>query len=111
MHLALPFILLNLVVLQQTIYVMSLESPSQSPDNDVGRPNVAQRLRAPLMGRSLVSLPNTEHGTINLKNMESNGSNSASDDEQFVVLNKRRYGAPLFGRRWINTKRRGPLFG
>ena len=90
--------------------VESLVSPIQSPDNEAGRPNVARRLRAPLMGRSLLSVSATNDDDTNLINNESD-SHSDSNDDQLVVLNKRRHGAPLFGRRWMPLKRRGPLFG
>ncbi len=88
----------------------SLVSPVQSPDNEAGRPNVARRLRAPLMGRSILSVVPSNDDDVGLINNESDSS-SVSDDNDFIVLNKRRHGVPLFGRRWIPKKRRGPLFG
>ncbi len=90
----------------------SLVSPIQSPDNEAIRPNIARRLRAPLMGRSLLSVPssnNDDDDVINYLNDEL--SSSGSDDDHLIFLNKRRYGVPLFGRRGIHGKRRGPLFG
>jgi hypothetical protein len=89
--------------------VESLISPILSADNAAGRPYIARRLRAPLMGRSLLSIIPSDDN-VGLINHESDSS-SVSDDDNLVVLNKRRYGVPLFGRRWIPTKRRGPLFG
>ncbi|CAF0804530.1 unnamed protein product [Adineta ricciae] len=110
MHFGLIVFLLGFVVLQQFIHVESLVSPINSPDNDAGRPYFARRLRAPLMGRAPTLLTIDE--ISNQKYTESaSSSSSASNDEQPVQLEKRRPGAPLFGRRWINTKRRGPLFG
>ena len=86
----------------------SLISPIQSADNEASRPSVARRLRAPLMGRSLlgISSSNDDAGYLN-----NESSSSGSNDDDLVLLHKRRPGAPLFGRRWISNKRRGPLFG
>ena len=92
------------------INVEALISPIQSADNEAGRPNIARRLRAPLMGRSLLSVSSPNDDDIDFFNNDS-GSSSRSDEHESVVLNKRRPGVPLFGRRWIPTKRRGPLFG
>ena len=61
------------------------------------------------MGRSLLSVSSSHDGDVGLINDQSDSSNVSDDD--LVVLNKRRNGAPLFGRRWIPKKRRGPLFG
>jgi hypothetical protein len=36
---------------------------------------------------------------------------SGSDEEAWLSTSKRRAGMPLYGRRWIPSKRRGPLFG
>ena len=95
----------------QIVHVESLISPIQSPDNEAGRPNLARRLRAPLMGRSLLSVPQLNNDDdINYFNNEASSS-SASDDDDIIVLNKRRNRVPLFGRRGIVGKRRGPLFG
>ena len=84
-------------------------SPIQSADNEANRPHVARRLRAPMMGRSLLSVM-SGNGDTDMTNNESSGSTN-SDEDQMFYLNKRRQGVPLFGRRWIPTKRRGPLFG
>lgn len=92
------------------IRVESLISPIQSADNEAGRPNIARRLRAPLMGRSILSLPSSNDDDAGLINNESDSS-SASNDDDLVVLHKRRNDVPLFGRRWALNKRRGPLFG
>jgi hypothetical protein len=92
------------------MHAESLISPIQSADNEAGRPHVARRLRAPLMGRSLLSVssPDDEDDILN---SESGSSSLSDDDNEYLVLNKRRHGVPLFGRRWVPTKRRGPLFG
>jgi len=87
-----------------------LVSPIQSTDNEAGRPNVARRLRAPLMGRSLLSVSPSKNDDVGLINNESDSS-SVNDDVDIVILKKRRPGVPLFGRRWLSKKRRGPLFG
>jgi hypothetical protein len=89
-----------------------LISPIQSPDNEAGRPHLARRLRAPLMGRSLLSIPsfNNDDGTNYLTN-EASSSSGSDDDDDIILLNKRRNRVPLFGRRGTLEKRRGPLFG
>lgn len=92
------------------IHVESLISPIQSADNEAGRPSIARRLRAPLMGRSILSLPSSNDDDVGYINNESDSS-SGNNDDDLVVLNKRRNGVPLFGRRWVLKKRRGPLFG
>jgi hypothetical protein len=92
--------------------VESLVSPIQSPDNEAGRPNVIRRLRAPLMGRSLLSVPSfNNNDDFNYLNNEASSSSASDDDGDLVFLNKRRNGVPLFGRRGVFGKRRGPLFG
>ena len=65
------------------------------------------------MGRSLLSVsPSNDDDDNNVDIFtDESGSNSLSDDDELVLLNKRRYNIPLFGRRYIPTKRRGPLFG
>jgi hypothetical protein len=90
--------------------VESLVSPIKNDEIESGRPIAARRLRAPLMGRSLLSVSAADDDDVDLKNNESD-RHSDSDENKLVVLNKRRHGAPLFGRRWIPLKRRGPLFG
>ncbi|CAF0937981.1 unnamed protein product [Rotaria sp. Silwood1] len=109
MYLTLLLVIL-ILVLQQTIYVESSVTQIQLPNNENRRLNTIQRLRAPLMGRSLLSVTPTNVDDGSFINDVSSNSN-ASDDE-LVVLTKRRHGSvPLFGRRWIFGKRRGPLYG
>ncbi|CAF0900424.1 unnamed protein product [Adineta steineri] len=110
MHLALPLFLFSFVVLQQIIHVESLGSPFQHSDNQIGRSNSARRLRAPLMGRSILSVSETNDDNNHHSNNEWYRQNH-NDGENSVVLKKRRYGAPLFGRRWAPATRRGPLLG
>ena len=38
-------------------------------------------------------------------------SDSRTDEDALLLLEKRRSGMPLFGRRGLPSKRRGPLFG
>ena len=87
----------------------SLGSTMEGVDEGIGRLHPARRLRAPLMGRSLLS-PSSfdEHENFGDLNQESSSSN---DDDGLLIFNKRRLGKPLLGRRWVSKKRRGPLFG
>ena len=78
----------------------------QRADYDGARANVVRRLRAPILGRALLSIT-SEIDEFDSEDHESNG-NSHSDEDR---VNKRRPNVPLFGRRWIPVKRRGPLFG
>ncbi len=69
----------------------------QNQESGKRRISVAQRLRAPLMGRSIAT---TLYGNGDLSQ---NGS---------IHRDNRRYGLMLLDRRtWMNLKRRGPLFG
>ena len=85
-------------------------STMESVDDGVGRLNTARRLRAPLMGRSVLSASSfDDRDNFGYLNQESSSSN---DDDGILIFNKRRIGIPLLGRRsWIPKKRRGPLFG
>lgn len=63
---------------------------------------VARRLRAPLMGRSIVIESDND---IDI-------TANHSDSNEIQHLDKRRYGLTLLGRRkWMSLKRKGPLFG
>ena len=78
-------------------------------DHDGHRSIITQRLRAPLMGRSIspVTIITT---TVNddVNRVDSKGDNS--DEELF--LGKRRHSFAILGRRrWVTSKKRGPLFG
>ena len=78
-------------------------------DRDGGRANIARRLRAPLLGRALLSI-SSEFDTFESDDRESHPE-SQSNEERLVLLHKRRPNVPLFGRRGSPVKRRGPLFG
>lgn len=83
--------------------------PMESVDDSAARLNTARRLRAPLMGRSILSVSSLDdQNNLGYFNQESSSSN---DDDGILLYNKRRIGVPLLGRRWIQKKRRGPLFG
>jgi len=72
--------------------------------NEVARSNIARRLRAPLMGRSVT----TTKGETDLTN-DLNGNN---DENEFINLSKRRYIVAFISRRRLmNPKKKGPLFG
>jgi len=80
----------------------------QNPGYEVKRLPTTRRLRAPLMGRSITKILDDD---VDIIPNQSNGFN-ASDENEFIYLNKRRNGLALLSRRkWLPFKRRGPLFG
>ena len=87
----------------------SLIPSMESIDDGPARLNAGRRLRAPLMGRSILAVSSfDDQDNLGYLNQESSSSN---DDDGILLYNKRRIGAPLLGRRWISKKRRVPLFG
>ncbi|CAF0785715.1 unnamed protein product [Adineta ricciae] len=98
-----------LVVFTLTMNVTSMPTIIGNTDHDGHRSIIAQRLRAPLMGRSIspvTIITTTVHDDAN--RVDSNGDNS--DEELF--LGKRRHSFAILGRRrWVTSKKRGPLFG
>ncbi|CAF1234954.1 unnamed protein product [Rotaria sordida] len=109
MYLALVLFVL-ILVLQQTIHVKSFVSPLRRDNHEIRRLHAIRPLRAPLMGRSLSPVISINADDDNFINDISN--NSKFIDDELVVLAKRRQGgAPLYGRRWIRNRRRGPLYG
>ncbi|CAF2348222.1 unnamed protein product [Rotaria sp. Silwood2] len=101
-----------ILVLQQTIHTDSFLSPIRRTNNNENRRlHTIRRLRAPLMGRSLLpTIQKNDDDDDDFINDVSSTSNM--NDDELPVVTKRRHGSvPLFGRRWILGKRRGPLYG
>jgi hypothetical protein len=79
-------------------------SPVENDDNQGARMDIAERLRSAFIVRSLLpGLPKTDERDLKIS--------SNSEEDESLSIHKRRQGVPLLGRRWIPTKRRGPLFG
>ncbi|CAF1109279.1 unnamed protein product [Adineta steineri] len=112
MQLIVPFCFLCLLILQQTITVTSFTAMMRTPDNEARRLYSARRLRAPLMGRSITTtaLHTDDDDDSDLSKSDSNGSSNSNENE-LITLDKRRSYAVLGGRRWVNSRKRGPLFG
>jgi hypothetical protein len=73
--------------------------------SELGRKNVARRLRGPLMGRSIMP---TLDDNVDLINNDSLNS----DENETINLSKRRYSFAILSRRkWLNSKRRGSHYG
>ncbi|CAF1124726.1 unnamed protein product [Rotaria sordida] len=103
------FCVLCLLVLQPTISVTSFAPFLQSPDIETPKLHVARRLRAPLMGRSIITPLNDD--TFELIKNDTNDMNS-SDEYDIMKPNKQSLLLALLKRqRRINSKRKGPLFG
>ncbi|CAF2735229.1 unnamed protein product [Rotaria sp. Silwood2] len=102
-----------ILVLQQTIHTDSFLSPIRRTNNNENRRlHTIRRLRAPLMGRSLLPTIQKNDDDDDDDFINDVSSTSNMNDDELPVVTKRRHGSvPLFGRRWILGKRRGPLYG
>lgn len=93
-----------IVNFQLTMNVTSMSTIIGNTDHDGHRAIITQRLRAPLM--DIITT------TVNddVPRADSNSDNNNEDEELF--LGKRRPSLAILGRRrWVTSKKRGPLFG
>ncbi|CAF1563619.1 unnamed protein product [Rotaria sp. Silwood1] len=94
---------------KQTLSVSSFVSFLPNSDIETAKPHAARRLRAPLMGRSIMSILNDDDFDLSKNDTNDIYSN---DENELMKLNKQRLLLALLNRpRWIDSKRRGPLFG